>query len=316
MTNLPSLRQLSFLVALAQRLNFTQAAQDCFVTQSTLSAGIMELESTLNARLVERERHRVLLTPLGVEIVARAQDILAAAEDLAQSAARADPLAGMLKLGVIPTIAPFLLPHVLPEMRKRFPALQFALREDLTLNLLARLENGQLDFALIALPFETGNLLTRELFSEELWLVSPPGKKQPRRPNRRLGIANIDPEQLLLLEEGHCLRGHTLSSCNLEPRSSHAPEATSLFTLVQMIEEGMGVGLLPEMTLRAGLLKNSTLIAQPFSAPAPKRSIALIARASTSRREAFDQLSEVIVAQHRRSQSTKLSSLARRKTAN
>ena len=312
MTNLPSLRQLSFLVALAQRLNFTQAAQDCFVTQSTLSAGIMELESTLNARLVERERHRVLLTPLGVEIVARAQDILAAAEDLAQTAARADPLAGMLKLGVIPTIAPFLLPHVLPEMRKRFPALQFALREDLTLNLLARLENGQLDFALIALPFETGNLLTRELFSEELWLVSPPGKKQPRRQS----IANLDPEQLLLLEEGHCLRGHTLSSCSLEPRSSHAPEATSLFTLVQMIEEGMGVGLLPEMTLRAGLLKNSSLIAQPFSAPAPKRSIALIARASTSRREAFDQLSEVIVAQHRRSQSTKLSSLARRKTAN
>ncbi len=310
MTNLPSLRQLGYLVALSQRLNFTQAAQDCFVTQSTLSAGIMELESTLNARLVERERHRVVMTDLGLQIVERAQALLAAAEDLAQTAARAaDPLAGMLRLGVIPTIAPFLLPTVLPEMRKRHPALQFALREDLSANLLSRLENGQLDFALIALPFELGNLMSRELFNEELWLVSPPGKKQPKRQS----IANLDSEQLLLLEEGHCLRGHTLSGCGLTPRSSHAPEATSLFTLVQMIEEGMGIGLLPEMTLRAGLLKNSTLIAQPFSAPAPKRGIALVARASTSRHEAFDQLCEVIVAQHSRSQATKLSSLSRRK---
>ena len=312
MSNLPSLRQLAYLVALAQRLNFTQAAQDCFVTQSTLSAGIMELESTLNARLVERERHRVVLTALGLDIVERAQALLAAAEDLAQTAARAaDPLAGRIRLGVIPTIAPFLLPTILPEMRTRYPALQFALREDLTANLLTRLENGQLDFALIALPFEFGNLMARELFSEELWLVSPPGKKQPRRQS----IAKLDAEQMLLLEEGHCLRGHTLSGCGLTPRASHAPEATSLFTLVQMIEEGMGVGLLPEMTLRAGLLKNSTLIAQPFSAPAPKRGIALVARASTSRREAFDQLCEVIVAQHRRSQASKLSALSRRKNS-
>ena len=311
MTTLPSLRQLSYLVALAQRLNFTQAAQDCFVTQSTLSAGIMELESTLNARLVERERHRVVMTDLGLEMVKRAQALLAAAEDLAQTAARAaDPLAGMLRLGVIPTIAPFLLPTILPEMRKRFPALQFALREDLTANLLTRLEHGQLDFALIALPFELGNLMARELFSEELWLVSPPGKKQPKRQS----IANLDSDQLLLLEEGHCLRGHTLSGCGLTPRSSNAPAATSLFTLVQMIEAGMGVGLLPEMTLRAGLLKNSTLIAQPFSPPAPKRGIALVARTSTSRREAFDHLCDVIVAQHKRSQAGKLSSLSRRKS--
>ena len=311
MTNLPSLRQLSYLVTLAQRLNFTQAAQDCFVTQSTLSAGIRELESTLNARLVERERHRVVMTALGLEIVERAQALLAAAEDLAQTAARAaDPLAGMLRLGVIPTIAPFLLPTILPEMRKRYPALQFALREDLTVNLLARLESGQLDFALIALPFDLGKLMARELFSEELWLVSPPGKK----PARKQSIANLDPEQLLLLEEGHCLRGHTLSGCGLAPRSSHAPEATSLYTLVQMIEAGMGVGLLPEMTLRAGLLKNSTLIAQPFSAPAPKRVIALVARASTSRREVFERLCAVIVAQHRRSQAIKLSSRSRLKS--
>jgi len=308
MAALPSLRQLSYLVALADRLNFTQAAQDCFVTQSTLSAGIMELESILNARLVERERHRVFMTPLGLEITERARALLAAAEDLAQTAARAaDPLAGVVRLGVIPTIAPFLLPMVLPEMRKRYPALQFALREDLTANLLARLDSGQLDFALIALPYELGTLMSRTLFSEELWLVTPPGKKNPRR----VDISAIDPEQLLLLEEGHCLRGHILSGCGLNARP-HGLEATSLYTLVQMIEEGMGVGLLPEMTLRAGLLKNSPLIAQPFSAPAPTRSIALVARASTARRDAFDRLSEVIITQHSRSLAAKLPSVSRR----
>lgn len=309
MAALPSLRQLGYLVALADRLNFTQAAQDCFVTQSTLSAGIMELESTLNARLVERERHRVTLTPLGLEITDRARQLLALAEDLSRTAAEAgDPMAGVVRLGVIPTIAPFLLPTILPAMRRDHPGLQFALREDLTANLLTRLENGQLDFALIALPYDTSNLLRRELFSEELWLVTPPGEKTPKR----LLVANIDAERLLLLEEGHCLRGHTLSGCGLAPKTGHGIEATSLFTLIQMIEEGMGLGLLPEMTLRAGLLKNSPLLAQPFAAPAPTRGIALVARPSTARREAFDRLADTIIEQHRKEQSARLPAGPRR----
>jgi LysR family hydrogen peroxide-inducible transcriptional activator len=309
MAALPSLRQLSYLVAVSERLNFTQAAQDCFVTQSTLSAGIRELEAMLGAHLVERERHRVAMPPVGLEVVERARALLAAADDLVHFAASAaDPLAGMVRLGVIPTIAPFLLPTVLPEMRGEYPALKFALREDLTANLLRRLDDGQLDFALIALPFETGNFLVRELFSEELWLVTPPGEKTPRR----LEVAAIDPERLLLLEEGHCLRGHTLSGCGLAPKSGPGLEATSLFTLVQMIEEDMGIGLLPEMTVRAGLLKNSSLTAQPFAAPAPQRVIALVARASTSRRGAFDCLGDMIVALHTRSQAARLPAGPRR----
>ena len=309
MPALPSLRQLGYLVAVAQRLNFTQAAQDCFVTQSTLSAGIKELESTLGAHLVERERHRVTMTPVGLEVAERARALLAAADDLARFAAStADPLAGIVRLGVIPTIAPFLLPTVLPAMRRHHPALQFALREDLTANLLTRLDNGQLDFALIALPYDTGNLLVRELFTEELWLVAPPGEKMPRR----LDIATIDPDRLLLLEEGHCLRGHTLSGCGLAPKTAHGLEATSLFTLIQMVEENMGMGLLPEMTLRAGLLKNSPLTAQPFAAPAPRRGIALVARPSTSRRQAFDRLAEVIIELHRKEQAARLGTAPRR----
>lgn len=312
MVALPSLRQLSYLAALAERLNFTQAAQDCFVTQSTLSAGIMELESILNARLVERERHRVVMTPLGLAVTERARALLAAAADLVESTqAAAAPLAGIVRLGVIPTIAPFLLPQVLPDMRAQHPALQFALREDLTANLLARLDSGQLDLALIALPYETGNLLVRELFSEELWLVTPPGEKTPRR----LDITSLDAERLLLLEEGHCLRGHTLTGCGLAPKPTRGYEATSLYTLVQMIEEGMGVGLLPEMTLQAGLLRHSPLIARPFAAPAPRRGIALVARPSTSRREVFDRLGEVIVARHKQNQAAKLPSPSRRDRA-
>lgn len=310
MAALPSLRQLSYLIALADRLNFTQAAQDCFVTQSTLSAGIMELESILNARLVERERHRVFMTPLGLAVTARARTLIAAATDLVESTRdAASPLAGIVRLGVIPTIAPFLLPQILPGMRAQYPALQFALREDLTANLLARLDSGQIDLALIALPYETGNFLVRALFTEELWLVTPPGEKTPRR----LDIAALDAERLLLLEEGHCLRGHTLTGCGLAPRLARGFEATSLYTLVQMIEEGMGIGLLPEMTLQAGLLRHSPLIARPFAAPAPRRVIALVARPSTSRREVFDRLGDAIVARHKQNQAAKLPSVSRRR---
>ena len=214
----------------------------------------------------------------------------------------------MVRLGVIPTIAPFLLPSVLPEMRRQHPALKFALREDVTANLLDRLDKGQLDFALIALPYDTGNLMVKELFSEELWLVAPQTEKMPRK----LDISTVDPDRLLLLEEGHCLRGHTLSGCGLAPSTTHGLEATSLFTLIQMIEENMGIGLLPEMTLRAGLLKNSPLTAQPFASPAPKRSIALVARPSTSRREVFDKLSQTIIESHRKDQSSRLNAGFRR----
>ncbi|MFZ5455756.1 MAG: LysR substrate-binding domain-containing protein [Pseudomonadota bacterium] len=294
MSALPSLRQLRYLVAVSDKLNFTQAAESCFVTQSTLSAGIKELEATLGTRLVERERHSVMMTAVGAEVVARARRLLAEAEDLTEWARNAErPMSGLLRLGVIPTIAPFLLPAVLPEVRSRYPELKLALREDLTANLLARLATGQIDFALIALPYDTGNMQVYPLFDEELLLIAPAGREadMPR------DIGKLDPEALLLLEEGHCLRGHTLGGCRLDEPRVTGMEATSLFTLAQMVEGGLGMALLPEMTLRSGLLGHMNLVAHRFSEPRPRRTIALVARSSNARQECFLRLAELIAGQ-------------------
>lgn len=294
MSALPSLRQLRYLVAVSDKLNFTQAAESCFVTQSTLSAGIKELEATLGTRLVERERHSVMMTAVGAEVVVRARRLLAEAEDLTEWARNAErPMSGLLRLGVIPTIAPFLLPAVLPEVRSRYPELKLALREDLTANLLARLATGQIDFALIALPYDTGNLQVCPLFDEELLLIAPTGREadMPR------DIGKLDPEALLLLEEGHCLRGHTLGGCRLDEPRVTGMEATSLFTLAQMVEGGLGMALLPDMTLRSGLLGHMNLVAHRFSEPRPRRTIALVARSSNARQECFARLAELIAGQ-------------------
>lgn len=288
---LPSLRQLRYLVAVSDKLNFTQAAEACFVTQSTLSAGIKELEAALGTCLVERERHSVMMTPVGIELVARARRLLAETEDLAEWARNADrPMSGLLRLGVIPTIAPFLLPSVLPSVREQYPDLRIALREDLTAHLLSRLNAGQIDFALIALPYDTGKLHVQPLFDEELLLVAPAGREadMPR------DIGKLDPEALLLLEEGHCLRGHTLGGCRLDEPRSTGMEATSLFTLAQMVDSGLGMALLPEMTLASGLLGGMKLVAHRFAEPRPRRTIALVARSSNARQECFERLGALI----------------------
>jgi LysR family hydrogen peroxide-inducible transcriptional activator len=300
MQALPSLRQLRYLVALAERLNFTRAAEDCFVTQSTLSAGIKELEDTLGVRLVERDRQNVLLTAAGNEVLARARALLAQAQDLAQFAAAAGkPMQGLLRLGVIPTIAPFLLPPLMTLTRHRYPGLKLALREDLTANLLAQVGSGNLDFALIALPYETGDLDVRALFRDELWLAGPRDDPMLKAHDVRIGASAA--RRLLLLEEGHCLREHSLAACRRAPDVREGLEATSLLTLVQMVESGLGLALIPEMAIKSGLLKASPLIARPLAEPHPARMIALAARASSARKHEFDALGELLLEQHRAS---------------
>jgi len=290
---LPSLRQLSYLVAIAERLNFTQAAQDCFVTQSTLSSGLKELETTLGACLVERDRQSVRMTPLGEKVVERSRALLGAASDLVELVrAGAAPMTGIVRLGVIPTIAPFLLPVLVRQARAAHPALKLVLREDRTATLLERLRGGELDFALIALPYDTQGLLVRELFVEELWLISPmrdDGGETSRRPK----IGTLDPERLLLLEEGHCLREHTIEACGLAERANASGiEATSLVTLVQMVESGLGDALLPQMAIDSGLLSGASVIAMRFAPPVPTRRIAIAARASTTRAAELDFLAD------------------------
>lgn len=298
MSALPSLKQLHYLVALSTHLNFTRAAESCFVTQSTLSAGLKELEEILGAQLVERDRQSVLMTSIGHEIAARAREILAATQDLVDRVASVEaPMCGALRLGIIPTIAPFLLPASLRLLRERYPRLRLTLREDLTANLIERLEDGQLDLALIALPFATGTLLVEPLFDDPLWLVGNIDEPLLQRIQPKIAL-EITPEltdRLLLLEEGHCLRDHTLQSCGRPTRQPQgAIEATSLLTLIQMVESGLGLALVPEIAVKSGLTNSPGLIARPLAQPGPSRTIALVTRRSTSRLAELKALGEII----------------------
>ncbi len=294
MAYLPSLRQLSYFVAVTKTLNFTRAAEACFVGQSTLSTGLKELEDGLGIRLVERDRQNVSLTSDGLEVLQRAQAILAAGQDLVEYATgAAKPMTANIRLGVIPTIAPFLLPKVLPEVRERFPNLKITLREDLTTNLLTRIADHRLDFALIALPYDVEGLLVKELFNDEFWLAAR--EDDPALKGKEVHLPAKMAERLLLLEEGHCLRDHSLHACKRSDiRNAEGMEATSLLTLLQMVESGMGIALLPEMAVKGGLLTNTELVARPLAAPAPKRVIALVARSSSARLAEFEALSTCI----------------------
>ena len=295
MPALPTLRQLAYLVELSERLSFRVAAEAQFVSQSTLSAGLKELETLLGVKLVERDQRHVRLTAVGEEVAARARDLLAAAADLAETArSAARPLSGLLRLGAIPTIAPFLLPSVLPALRRAHQHLKLHLREDLTGRLLEHLRAGRLDIALIALPFDTGDLYVREVFKDEFWFVARKGAAAAR--GKEVAIRELDTDDMLLLEEGHCLRDHAIAACGprrgtWEPRV----EATSLTTLIQMIEGGWGVTLLPGIALDGGVLKGTRLVARPFARPAPSRTLALVARRTSSRRRDADLLADFVI---------------------
>jgi LysR family hydrogen peroxide-inducible transcriptional activator len=300
MSPLPSLKQLRYLIALAEHLNFTRAADACFVSQSTLSTGLKELESTLGVQLVERDKQTVSITQIGAEVVARARQVLASAEDLSDFVAdAARPMQKQLRLGVIPTIAPFVLPKLMPMLRLKFPKLQLALREDLTANLLARLRSRQLDFALIALPYETDELRVLELYEDKFWLVEL--ENDSSISGKAIQIDSQWTERLLLLEEGHCLRDHALQACSAtEVASANGIEATSLLTLVQMVSSGLGVALLPELAVHSGLLSGSSLKARPLAAPAPVRTIALVTRPTSAHMLEFEAIAELIVAASRK----------------
>jgi LysR family transcriptional regulator, hydrogen peroxide-inducible genes activator len=297
---LPTLRQLAYLVELSEHLNFRVAAEAQFVTQSTLSAGIKEIETLLGVQLVERDQRYVRLTAVGEDVVARGRELLAAATDLAEAARSAPrPLSGPLRLGAIPTIAPYLLPGVLRALRRAHGELKLYLREDITKRLLERLRAGGLDVVLIALPFDTGDLYVRELFKDEFSFVAR--EDDPAVRQKDVALRRIDTGDLVLLEEGHCLRDHVIAACGRRGGSSDSRvEATSLTTLIQMVEGGLGVTLLPGITLDAGILKGTQLVSRPFSPPAPSRMLALVARRTSPRRRDADLLAEFLLKHHRR----------------
>jgi len=296
MAALPTIKQLRYLITLSETLSFTKAAELCFVGQSTLSAGLKELEDSLGVQLVERDKHSVSMTPIGRGVVERAKRLIVQADDLVDFVeGAAGSMEGVIKLGVIPTIAPFLLPSFLPKIREQCPNLKVALREDLSANLIDKLNRHELDFALIALPYDTEGFLVKELFDDAFWLIG--NEHDPALQGEEIHLTNKLTDRILLLEEGNCLRDHTLKACKRVNLASHEGiEATSVLTLVQMVESGLGIALLPSMAVKFGLLKQTNLIAKPLSSPAPKRKIALLARPSTARIEEFNTLVKLIKA--------------------
>ena len=285
----PTIKQLQYLVALRQHGHFGRAADNCFVTQSTLSAGIRELESLLGVTLVERTRRVVRFTPLGVRVSDKALRVLRESEELADLArAEGQPLTGELRMGVIPTIAPFLLPALLPRLRTRWPRLKLYLREEPSQAACDALHRGQLDCVLLAMPFACGEVDSAELFEDRLVLAFP-GSDAPARGS--VDAATIDPARLLLLEDGHCLKDHALAACNRpDLRSGATMMGTSLHTLVQMVDNGLGVTFVPQMAIAAGLLDHTGIVTRKLRSEHDSRTICLVWRKSSPREEEFRML--------------------------
>ncbi|MEO7635928.1 MAG: hydrogen peroxide-inducible genes activator [Sphingomicrobium sp.] len=289
----PTIKQLQYLVALHQHGHFGRAAESCFVTQSTLSAGLRELETLLGVTLVERTRRVVRFTALGEKVADKAVRVLREAEELAELArAEGQPLHGELRMGVIPTIAPFLLPAVLPQLRDEWPSLKLYLREDTSQAACEALQRGQLDCVLLALPFACGEVDSVALFDDPLFVAYPRGEA-PAGPSA--AIATIDENRLLLLEDGHCLKDHALSACNRPDLRAHAAMmGTSLHTLVQMVANGLGVTFLPEMAIDAGILDGTNVDARPLGSEHGFRRIALIWRRTSPRESEFQLLAAAL----------------------
>src|SRR6476660_6683073 len=284
--HLPTVKQLQYLVALRRFGHFGKAADACFVTQSTLSAGLRELETLVGITLVERTRRVVRFTPLGEKIADKAVKVLRETEELAEMArAQGRPLHGELRMGVIPTIAPFLLPTMLPRLREQWPELKLYLREETSTAACEALHRGQLDCVLLALPFGCGEADHAMLFEDPLF-VAFPASEAPAAKSVEAG--SLDEDRLLLLEDGHCLKDHALSACNRPELRAHAAMmGTSLHTLVQMVDNGLGLTFVPGMAIDAGILSGTGVEARELRSDHPYRRIALIWRRSSPRETEF-----------------------------
>jgi LysR family hydrogen peroxide-inducible transcriptional activator len=291
--HLPTLKQLQYLVALRRHGHFGKAADSCFVTQSTLSAGLRELEALLGVTLVERTRRLVRFTALGERIADKAIRVLREAEELAEMArAEGQPLHGELRMGVIPTIAPFLLPAMLPRLRSEWPDLKLYLREETSTAACEALHRGQLDCVLLALPFGCGEVDSALLFSDPLYVAFPPGEAPSER---SVEAAAIDENRLLLLEDGHCLKDHALSACNRPELRAHASMmGTSLHTLVQMVDNGLGLTFVPGMAIETGILHGTGVEAKRLKSDHGFRRVALIWRRSSPRESEFQLLAATL----------------------
>lgn len=287
-----SLRQIRFLVAVGEQLNFSRAAQACAVTQPTLSAAIKELEERLGVQLVERTRRSVMLTPAGEEIAARGRALLRDVDEIEAVAQRyRDPDEGDLRLGAIPTIGPYLIPRTLPAIRQVFPRLRVCLQEEVTERLIDGLTEGRLDVILIALPFDTGALEVCHLFDDGYRLATSLREPPPEHAGE---AALAETGRIMLLDKGHCLQRHALEAYPgriLERDDSFS--ATSLGTLVSMVSEGLGVTLLPELAIRAGVAEADAIRLTPLPDACPRK-VVLAWRPNAARRDVFPTLADLL----------------------
>ncbi|PIQ23579.1 DNA-binding transcriptional regulator OxyR [bacterium (Candidatus Blackallbacteria) CG17_big_fil_post_rev_8_21_14_2_50_48_46] len=289
-----NLRDLEYLIALDELRHFRKAAEKCYVSQPTLSGQLKKLEQELGVQLVERTRHRVFLTPVGQEIVNKARRIMQEVEyiqELAQMAG--DPLRGPLRIGLIPTLGPYLLPLIIPAIRKGLPGLELYLHEIQTADLLKRLASGELDVGILALPIESEQMQIRSLFEEHFWLAVPENHLLALQKNVKL--RQLAQETILLLDDGHCLRDQALDVCTMAGAREKANfRGTSLETLKHMVSSGNGITLMPELAILTPEPESSQIRYLPFENPAPAREIGLIYRKSSPRKNCFDKLAKII----------------------
>ena len=288
---LPTLRQLQYLTAVIDEKHFGRAAEKCHVTQSTLSAGIQDLEDLLEVGLLERTNRKVLTTPIGEEVADRARQILSLSDDLVDLAqAEKNPLAGRIRIGVIPTISPFLLPRVLPKIRKQLPELEVLLIEDQSERLLVQVENGTIDVAILAFPFNTRNLNYRVISQEAFWVALP--RQHSLSKYESLQPHQLQINELLLLAEGHCMREHAISACQLPASAQRrSVQATSLYTLIEMVASGLGITLIPQMAINSDMVRHADICLRPLKQDSlAKREIGLVWRPSFRRTSTLEQL--------------------------
>jgi len=290
----PSIRQLQYLLAVVELRHFGKAAERCFVTQSTLSTGIQELESLLDTQLFERTKRRVIPTQMGLEIAETAEKIIGLSSQIVEQAQlNREPLSGALRMGVIPTIAPFLLPKILPGTRKQYSKLQLFLLEEQSQQLIEKLNSAELDCAILALPYEIGRLESYTFHSEMFWIALP--KQHHLSTATSIQASELPSDDLLLLEEGHCLRDQALSVCHRqELGKSTAFQGTSLYTLTEMVASGLGITFLPEMALKSNFLNQKKIILKPLAEKGPHRDIALVSRKSYPRKSDMHVLGEFL----------------------
>lgn len=292
--HLPTLRQLEFLCAIADQGSFSRAAETCHVTQPTLSAAIKEVEGLLGVQLIERESRGASLTQAGEAAVERARTILSDTADLVSATRQAGaPLSGSFRLGAIPTIAPFLLPRTLKALRKAHPGLKLYLREDQTERLIDALRARKLDAALIALPWDAAGIVTMELGDDEFMLVAPTDHDLMQ--SGELKSSDLADEDVLLLEDGHCLRDHALSVCRFPSKRGGADvTATSLPTLVHMVAGGLGVSLLPKLAIDAGVTSGADVELRAFKTPLIGRRIGIAWRQGSPRESEAQMIGEIV----------------------